>query len=271
MAKEALYLSPVPLDLAFNDPEENLRRVRAAVGSGLAAAPEVPSEERLFVFPELTLTGFVTKEPSSYALEPRDPRLERLCAVAAENRTAIAAGFPERNPADPARPFNTLALIGPDGRVTAAYRKMHLFTLGKNPETASYSAGEAGTLVSYRGWKIGLAICFDIRFAALFHAYAEAGADLILVPACWVGGEHKTYQFRTLGSAHAILSQAYVAAVNRSGKDPSFAYDGSAYVFSPFGKDLYEGKPLRLDPAELEKCRALQVRPSDRSAYPVRR
>lgn len=266
---EELYLQPTPLDLAWNDPEENLRRVEAAVRAGLRRDPAVPAEARLFVLPELTLTGFVTKRPPSFAVDPPHPRVAALGSLARRLGTGLVAGFPEANPADPAKPFNTLALIGPDGRMAGRYRKMHLFTLGKSPEAGSYSTGSAGLVCDYRGWKVGLAVCFDARFARLFHAYARARADVVVVSSCWVGGPHKTYQYRTLCSAHAVLSQAYVAAVNRSGKDPSYEYDGSAYVFSPFGEDLYAGGPCRLDPGELERCRALEVRSADRDAYPV--
>ncbi len=144
-----------------------------------------------------------------------------------------------------------------------------MFTVGEDPETAAYSSGSAGSVFTYRGWKVGLAICFDIRFPPFFHQYAKAEVDVVLVSACWVGGPHKTYQFKTLNSSYAILTQAYLAAVNRSGRDPAWEFDGAQYVFSPFGEDFYDGKPCRLDPQELQKARRLVVRPSDRDSYSV--
>lgn len=270
MKRLPLYIQPVPLDLAWADPRENLRRIEAAVRRGLDAAPSVPSRSRIFLFPELTLTAFVTRNPSGFRLKPMDPELQALCAIARRHSTALVAGFPESNPKSPRRPFNAVVLIDPAGRIAASYRKTHLFTLGTRPEIASYSGGKGGVVCEYRGWRIGLVVCFDIRFPPFFHAYARAEADLILVPACWVAGPHKSYQFKTINSAHAVLTQAYVAAVNRSGKDPAYAYDGSAYVFSPFGEDINRGGPCALDPAELERCRGLKVRPSDRPSYPVR-
>lgn len=268
MAKLQLYVEPASMDLAWNEPFENIRRMDELIEGRLAAAPAVPSEARLFVFPELALTGFVTENPPAFKLEG-DPVVERLRRLASERRTALAVGLPERNPASPGRPFNTLLLLGPDGRTVASYRKLHLFTWGAAPESSRYSAGDKAVVASYLGWKIGFSICFDLRFGGLYHQYAKAGADLILAPACWVGGPHKSYQFRTLGSAHAILSQAYVAAVNRSGRDPAYEYDGAGFVFSPFGENVYEGSPCPLDPVELEACRRLAVRGSDRSAYEV--
>lgn len=262
--RQALQVHPVALDLAWNDPEANLRQMEGAIHSRIS--PGGVPEEQLFLFPELTLTGFVTKDPPVFELD--HPLVKRLSDMARANRVAIAAGFPERS-APGGKPFNTLALFGPDGKLLVEYHKMHLFTWGKNPEAATYAPGEAGVTFVYRGWKLGFAVCFDIRFPPLFHEYAKAGVDLILVSSCWIGGPHKSYQYRTIASAHAILTQAYVAAVNRTGKDPFFEYEGAELVFSPYGEAL-EGRGVRLDPAELEGARKLVVRPSDRETYRTR-
>lgn len=263
MPPQALHVHPVSLDLAWNDPEANLRQMEGAIHSRIPAGG-VP-EEQLFLFPELTLTGFVTKDPPAYELD--HPLVKRLADMARANRVGIAAGFPERAPGS-AKPFNTLALFGPDGQLVARYRKLHLFTWGKNAESASYAAGEKAVMTTYRGWKVGFALCFDIRFPPLFHAYAKAQAELLLVSSCWIGGPHKSYQYRTIASGHAILTQAFVAAVNRSGKDPFFEYEGAEHVFSPYGEAL-AAPGARLDPAELVGARKLVVRPSDRPSYEV--
>ena len=258
MSREPLYVHPVALDLAWNDAEANLAQIDAALEK-LLKGVERP-EEHLTLFPELTLTGFVTKDPPAFAIG--DGAIKSLGALAKKHKTAIAAGFPEKSSG---KPLNALALFGPDGKLVARYHKLHLFTWGKNAEAATYEAGKAGVVATYRGWKLGLAICFDVRFPPLFHEYAKAGVDLLLISSCWIGGPHKTYQYRTITSGHAILTQAYVAAVNRSGKDPFFEYDGAEYVFSPFG----EPADPKLDPTELENARKLVVRPSDRQSYKI--
>jgi predicted amidohydrolase len=183
--------------------------------------------------------------------------------------TAVAAGYPEKNPRS-RRPLNALALAGPDGRLVAKFHKLHLFTVGKSPESSAYSAGSGPVVCRYRGWKIGFAICFDLRFPSLFHAYAKAGVDLMLVPSCWIGGPYKSEQYRTLGSAYANLTQAFLAAVNRSGKDPFFEYDGSSYVFSPFGDDRYARRACGLDATLIDACRKMRVRSADRPSYKLR-
>jgi predicted amidohydrolase len=261
-----LSIWPTALDLAWNEPDKNLSLIDDAISRRLKDQTLV-SDELLFLFPELTLTGFVTKDPPGLVLGERP--LKELAEIAAARKIAIAAGFPERNPADAKKPFNSLALFGSDGKLVARYRKLHLFTWGKSPESDVYSCGDKGVVCEYRGWKLGLGICFDVRFSGLFHQYARSNVDAMLISACWVGGPHKTYQYKTLCSAHAILTQSFVAAVNRSGRDPAFEYDGAEYGFSPFGEETANGKPLVLDASALEACRKLVVRPSDRDAYEV--
>lgn len=268
MTRKPLALWPAALDLAFNAPDKNLALIDSELDRRLKKTA-LPPEELLFVFPELTLTGFVTEEPPSFSLSDKKGPVARLREIAAARKTALAAGFPEKNPADPKKPFNCLAVFGPDGKLVASYRKVHLFTWGKNAESISYSRGDHGVTCEYRGWKLGLGVCFDVRFSGLFHQYARAGVDAVVISACWIGGPHKTYQYRTLCSAHAILTQSYVAAVNRSGRDPFFEYDGAEYGFSPFGEETAAGGPLRLDEKELEACRKLLVRPSDRDHYRI--
>jgi len=269
MNKE-LFIEPASMDIAWNDPWENLRRMEAILKKRLAKHPKIPSESRLFVFPELCLTGFVTKRPSSFGLKPMHPVLKQLASLAARHKTALVAGFPEQNPKNPAKPYNAAVLVNPQGDIIANYHKIHLFTQGDSAESKGYTPGKAGLVCRYRGWKIGFSICFDIRFPALFHAYAREKVDLLLMPSCWIGGVHKTYQFKTINSGHAILTQAYAVAVNRSGRDPFFEYDGSEYAFSPYGENRYEGSPVKLDAQELELCRKLIVRPSDQERYPVK-
>ena len=266
MARLPLVLEPVSLDLAWNDPEANLKGMEAALKERLGRGAD--PGERLFIFPELTLTAFATKNPGTFSADPPEGAVLAALGLARKYKTAVAFGFPEKNPEAPGKPFNALLLARPDGSIAGLYRKMHLFTAGRSPESDFFSAGESGILVEYRGWSIGLSICFDLRFSRLYHAYARAGADLILAPACWIGGPHKSAQFRTLAAAYAVLSQAYVAAVNRSGKDPFFEYDGSAHVFSPFCEPVLKDGSCRLDEAVLSECRKMRVRPADRENYP---
>src|SRR6185437_10212011 len=103
-----------------------------------------------------------------------------------------------------------------------------------------------------------------------FQAYAREGSDLVILPACWVGGPGKADQFRILSAARAIEGQFFFAALNRSGRDPSYTYEGDVWCFSPQGEALVESRTgFDLDSARLEAARKLSVRESDRDEYPV--
>jgi omega-amidase len=268
--KPDLYLDPVPMDLAWEDPWANVKRMREEITHRLKKSPEIESEDRIFVFPEMTLTGFDTTHAEKVALERNSEVIESVGALARELKTAIVFGFPERGASK--RPVNTLLFVGSDGTEVADYQKMHLYT-GALPAAPSepemYDPGKTGVIAEYRGWKIGLAICFDLRFPQLFHAYAEEGADLILQIASWIPGPLKSHQFQTLSAAHAIMGQYYFLSVNRSGHDAAFAFEGEALVYSPKGERLAGDAPYRISEIALHEARNLVIRPSDHETYPV--
>lgn len=267
MSKLPLHLDLVPMDLAWEDPRENARRIDSAIAARLRESPEISPEERIFVFPEVALTGFVTADSSAAALSRLGGEVQAVREIAKKYSVAILVGFPEKVEGQ-LKPFNTVLFISPEGEDLADYQKMHLYTASNPPESESYQRGSSGCILVYRGWKIGFSICFDLRFPAMFLAYAQDGADLVILPACWIGGPGKSYQFRTLSAARAIEGQFFFAALNRSGKDPSAQYEGEALCFGPKGEQLMENRGFDLKPELLDEARKLRVRPSDLEEYP---
>lgn len=127
--------------------------------------------------------------------------------------------------------YNTAYFIERNGNVSGKYRKIHLFSYGG--ETKIYSAGSA-PCPPHR--KIGLAICYDIRFPELIRHLAIKGASLLLVCAQWpqVRREH----WLTLLRARAIENQIFVVGVNRLGNKGKINFSGDSVVFSPWGETL---------------------------------
>jgi len=149
----------------------------------------------------------------------------------------VAGGFPERSP-DPARPFNTSLLAGPDGSILATYRKIHLFDVnladGTNlQESAATTAGEERVVASIGGATLGMTICYDVRFPELFRALARRGARIITVPAAFTVPTGKDH-WHVLLRARAIEDQVFVLAPAQTGKHP-------------LGRQTY-GKSLIVDP-----------------------
>jgi predicted amidohydrolase len=174
--------------------------------------------------------------------------------------------MPERS-ADPDRPYNTCVVVAPDGRVTARYRKIHLFDVdlpdgSSHRESASTSAGEAPVTVVVGGFTIGLSVCYDLRFPELYRLLSTAGADALVVPAAFTlftGKDH----WHVLLRARAIEAQAYVVAPAQWGRHPRGRQTyGKSLVADPWGEVIAqapEGEGLAiatLDRAYLEDVRA---------------
>lgn len=168
--------------------------------------------------------------------EPMDgPFVARLTEFAAEHDTTVVAGMFEVSD-DPGRPFNTLAVVGPDG-LRASYRKIHLYDSFGYKESDRLSAGPVQpVLVDIAGISVGLMTCYDLRFPELARELVRRGAGLLVVPSAWVAGPGKVEHWRTLAMARAIENTAYVAAVGQPGP----RYTGHSLVVGPAGQVLAE-------------------------------
>lgn len=256
MSKQPLRLQLFPMDLAWADPEENVARMERSLAERCSKSSST-APETVCVFPEMTLTGFMLEGVT--ALENESKHVNRARTLAEKFKTGIVFGYPERDP-NGGKPWNRLELVGPDGKTVCAYRKKRLFTRGSPSESELYSPGDLEGVAHYRGWKIALRICFDLRFAELFDPLRKDAVDLVVLSACWLGGPHKADQFRILSASRAISAQCYFAALNRTGSDPNANYEGDAHVFRPQG-DALELHPegTLLDPHALFEARKLKL------------
>lgn len=161
-----------------------------------------------------------------------------------ERVTLVAGGFPELSP-DPERPYNTSLVVDPDGEVQAAYRKIHLFDVdlgehGRLSESASTLHGTDPVVTSVYGFKLGLSICYDLRFPELYRALVSKGAELLSVPAAFTAYTGKDH-WHVLLRARAIESQAYVIAAAQWGKHPGERCTfGHALIADPWGTVIAE-------------------------------
>ena len=154
--------------------------------------------------------------------------------------------------------FNVIALAE-KGLVRGIYRKMHLFDAFGYRESAIFSRGDKPVIIGIKDFRIGLAVCFDLRFPELFRYMAYRGADLFIVPSAWFRGEYKLEQWYSLTVSRAHENTAFLIAVNQTGT----LFTGHSLVASPLGYvkiNLGEEKisyTLRIDKSELEKARKL--------------
>lgn len=184
----------------------------------------------LFILPEMSLTGFTMKSKEMSETIQGDS-FRYFSSIAKEKNTNIFAGIIERRNN---RIYNTLIHIKPDGNLLKLYRKIHPFSY--SGENEYYFAGVKPAITKIRKWKIGLSICYDLRFPELFRKYGKKRTHLIVNIANWP--DTRIEHWRTLLKARAIENQCYLAGVNRVGKDPKLNYVGFSSVFDPMGKEI---------------------------------
>ncbi len=187
-------------------PQQNLERVNDAVAEAAAEGAGVA------VFPEGTHVRFSADLRA--AAEPLDgPFCTGLAEIAKSAGVALVAGVFESAP--DGRAFNTSVGIDAQGRLAAAYRKVHLFDALGHRESDDVAPGKDVVVADLAGLRIGFLTCYDIRFPELARALAVAGADLLVVPAAWAAGLFKEEHWVTLVRARAIENTVWVAAAGQ--------------------------------------------------------
>jgi predicted amidohydrolase len=184
----------------------------------------------ILVFPEMTLTGF-TMNASAMAEDLKGESAAFFSELARGYRTNVLAGVIER---EGKNYFNTLVHLNPSGKLKAKYRKIHPFSYSS--ENNFYKGGKLPIITNISRLKIGLSICYDLRFPELFRLYAKERVGLIINIANWP--DTRIDHWRTLLKARAIENQCYVAGVNRVGNDVLLHYNGFTSLFDPMGKEI---------------------------------
>jgi predicted amidohydrolase len=130
--------------------------------------------------------------------------------------------------------FNTLVHLNNQGKVLSTYRKIHPFSYSK--ENVFFGKGKETVITKVKGVKIGLSICYDLRFPELYRFYAKEKVHLIVDIANWP--DTRIEHWRALLKARAIENQCYVIGVNRVGDDPKLHYNGFSSLYDPLGKEI---------------------------------
>jgi predicted amidohydrolase len=168
--------------------------------------------------------------------------------------------------ATPERAVNRSFLIAPDGDILASYDKIHMFDIelegGESyRESANYQPGETAVISDLPWGRIGLTICYDVRFPSLYRALAEAGASFISVPSAFTVRTGEAH-WHTLLRARAIENGCFIFAAAQAGQHESGRETyGHSLIVDPWGKVLAEAgvEPgiimATIDPAKVEIAR----------------
>lgn len=220
-----------------SDPAANLELVRENTRRAADAGAV------LVAFPEATMCRFGV--PLAPIAEPVDgPWANGVRAIATESGITVIAGM--FTPSGDGRVKNTLIVAGPGApnRPDAHYDKIHLYDAFGFTESRTVAPGHEPVVVDVDDVRVGLSVCYDIRFPALYTELARRGAQLIVACASWGSGPGKLEQWTLLARARALDSMSYVAAVGQADPGADLTDSGSgaplgvggSLVASPLGE-----------------------------------
>jgi predicted amidohydrolase len=171
------------------------------------------------------------------------PTSERLAASARRHSIYLHGGSLIERTAQPDRFYNTSLLFDPQGELIARYRKIHLFDVRVDDavidtESRIIRAGDTLVTVDVAGFKIGMSICYDLRFPEMYCALSAAGAEVLVVPSAFTAYTGKSH-WEILLRARAIENFAYVLAPAQHGpgEGDNLCY-GHSMIIEPWGEIL---------------------------------
>jgi predicted amidohydrolase len=239
--KQSLSIAAVQLS-SQDDVQANLEQTSALVRRAAERGAQVVLLPENFAFLGSETDKRALAEPLGDVAKPIQgsvSRLARECRI-----TIVAGGFPEASD-DALRPFNTCAVFGPDGALRESYRKIHLFDVELPDgsallESRAVSPGQAPVVADVGGFRIGLSVCYDLRFPELYRALVDLGAEVLLVPAAFTLQTGKDH-WHVLLRARAIEAQCFLVAAGQWGRHPkNRASYGHSLICDPWGVVIAE-------------------------------
>lgn len=207
----------------LGDPDANIKMIDSLL--------ENCEDLDIIVLPELSNSGYnFQSKQQAFDLSERieDSKfVSFLTEKAKQLDTLIIAGL---NESDGGKIFNTAVVINPDG-VIGKYRKSHLYVNEKD----FFEPGDLGFPVfEYKGFKVGISICFDYLFPEIWRMQAEQGADIICHPSNLISGN----AYKVI-PALALINKIYVLTANRYGTEGELTFCGKSFITNPDG-DIIE-------------------------------
>jgi omega-amidase len=243
---ENLKITVFQAYLFWENADKNLQNISLKLSSG------VREKTDLIVLPEMFNTGF-TMRADEMAEEMDGKTMQWLSKTAANYDCVITGSLIIK---ENGNFYNRMIWMKPDGKYQY-YDKHHLFSMSY--EDKHFEAGKEQLIVELKGWKIRLAICYDLRFPVWLRN-KNAEYDILLLVASWP--DKRSSHWRTLIHARAVENQSYVIAVNRVGHDGNQVYhSGHSMCIDPYGNTVYykpEDEDLytfSINYPELEKIR----------------
>ncbi len=220
--QDALSIQLVQMEIYWHDARANCSQLEERLLSQT-------EHSDIILLPEMFNSGF-SMRPDQVAESMHDETVQWMAAMAKKLDTVIVGSLAIREDGDC---YNRMIWMPPSAKYQY-YDKKHLFAMAGEHER--YRAGTERVVVQYKGWRILLQVCYDLRFP-VWCAQQGDDYDLMLLVANWP--DARASAWNKLLPARAIENQAYVAAVNRVGADArDLVYAGSSQLLDPLGDTL---------------------------------
>jgi len=161
-----------------------------------------------------------------------------ISEAAKQNSIQVIGTLYEKSP-KPNRVYDTSFLVDKNGKVISRYRKIHLYdALGFKESVKLYPGSSITKPVKTSVGKMGMMICYDLRFPEMSRILASSGSEVLVVPSAWVKGKMKEEHWLTMNKTRAIENGCYVISPDQVGN----IYCGRSIVVDPYGKILLDMK-----------------------------
>ena len=216
--------------------EENLKKIISYISKASS------KKALLCAFPEFmmfyTKSSQTSKELASLSETINGNFISSISKAAKENRIQVVGSFYEKSKKNN-RVYDTSFVINNSGKVISTYRKIHLYdALGFKESDKMIPGSKITKPIGTSIGKIGMMICYDLRFPEMSRALALAGSEVLIVPSAWVKGPMKEEHWITINKTRAIENGCYVIAPDQVGN----IYCGRSLVVDPYGKVLVDMK-----------------------------
>jgi predicted amidohydrolase len=247
-----MKIAAAQIACALGDLEANLLKMHEFASRAKDAGVE------LIVFPEMADTGYSMETIKTHATSWNEGAVPHLRRMAKRLSMAILSAVSERVDACI---YNSQIFVDAHGDILAKYRKTHLFSPAPIEEDKCFTCGNELTSVATADFRMGLSICYDLRFPEVYRALAvKNNANVFVISSAWPFP--RVEHLRTLTLARAIENQSYVILANRVGTDDGVTFCGSSAIVDPYGVVIASASADReeLLQAELSEAVVASVR-----------